>query len=96
MMAEAQSPAASNERTLRITLVNQGSEPAHLAPGSIHLAAISSGGRTVWTTVIHNVGEIVIPPGGNVAWNEAVPVIPPGATRLRVEAMGARSADLVP
>jgi hypothetical protein len=87
---------AADERVLRITLSNPGSEPLTLLPGSVRLVGVSRGGSTLWRTPLQAQRSTVVPAGGVATWDEPVPVIPPGAAHLRVEARGARSPELEP
>lgn len=87
---------AAAERVLRITLRNQGREPLRLAAGSIRLVGLTSSGGTLWRTELRRDRETLIPPGEVVTWDEAVPVIPPGVARLRIDAHGIRSPELPP
>ena len=92
-MAEA-APQVDGQRLLRITLRNSGSEPLHLLSGSVQLIGIASSGRTLWKTPVQR--DLTIAAGESVTWDESVPVIPPGVAHLRIEAQGAKSADILP
>jgi hypothetical protein len=87
---------AADERVLRITVSNPGGEPVTLLPGSVRLVGISRGGSTLWRTPLQAQRSTVVPAGGATTWDEPVPVIPPGAAHLRVEARSARSPELEP
>lgn len=92
-LAEA---TASDERVLRITLRNQGTERLVLRAGSIRLTGLASTGAVLWRTPLRGGRELTIMPGETATWDEPVPVIPPGAARLRVDMPGGRSGELAP
>lgn len=90
----AAAPQVDGQRLLRITLRNTGSEPLYLSSGSVQLIGIASSGRTLWKTPVQR--DLTIAGGESVTWDESVPVIPPGVAHLRIEAQGAKSADILP
>lgn len=88
--------ADTTERVLRISVHNPTSEPMRLAPGTISLIGLSGSGGALWRIPLRAGVETVIPAGEVLTWDQAVPVIPPGAVRLRVDVRTLRSDELIP